>query len=52
VLLGVWFFLVTKFLKAYSKYTYWLCPRCGKALSKRVSSRIVQDVFSGVAAAV
>lgn len=30
VLLVVWIFLVTKILKAYSQYTYWLCPRCGE----------------------
>ena len=30
VLLVVWILLVTNFLKAYSQYTYWLCPRCGE----------------------
>lgn len=35
VLLVVWIFLVTTILKAYSQYTYWLCPPVWRTFSLR-----------------
>jgi len=39
-LLVVWIFLVIELFKAYSQYTYWLCPRCGEPFHYAISGSV------------